>query len=151
MKGFELKCYPRGLGRKVYRVIQIGDTASLDELCLCILDSLNLGEPWEHLYEIVLGTKLYKRGSYCIPCPRIEEVYEYNSDGVNTDLQIGALHLYKGYKFMFHYDFGDDIVVMINVTKRLEELSHSYPLVVKEQGMLGYGGFYDDEDDETEE
>ena len=39
MNKYRLKVYPKGSGREIYRVIEIGGNASLDNLCGAILEA----------------------------------------------------------------------------------------------------------------
>ncbi|MBQ9275685.1 MAG: hypothetical protein IJ228_12805 [Succinivibrio sp.] len=137
MKGYEFKCFYPGWGRKVYRVIRLREDLSLDDLCLEILSALEVGDGWEHLYEFILDTK-YHTTALRFPCPHVDKdyLYDYNEDGITTDIELGKIGLFKGLKCMLHYDFGDNIMIMVNVTKVLDECEELGPTIVASKGEM---------------
>lgn len=124
---YTLKVYPKGLGREVYRVIEISGKDTLDDLCEAILDAFAFIH--EHLYEFNMDNRMY--GS--------EWSYQYDPeepDEDDTNIAIEALGLVKGQKFSLHYDFGDGWMFVITVQKIAEEAVNMPPVVLREKGMV---------------
>lgn len=132
---YTLKVYPAGLGRTVYRVIEIAGNETLDKLCECILEAYDFTD--DHLYEFCMDNKMYSRDSYqCDPM----------DGGPSTKIILDKMGLSKGQNFSLHYDFGDDWMFTIYVQK-IEEL-HKYkkPEVIKEKGYIEQYPEYEDDD-----
>lgn len=127
------------MGREVYRVIEICGKDTLDRLCASILDAFDFID--EHLYEFCMDNRMYSD-------------YSYQSDPEggepSTDIKLDGLGLRKGQKFSLHYDFGDDWMFTISVTKIMEVDSYHGPVIIKEKGTVeqypDYDEEYDDED-----
>ncbi len=126
MKLYTLKVYPRGNGREIYRVIHILGKESLDVLCDIILESFRFTN--EHLYEFSLVNRMYAEGNY-------QSNPQYPED-LSTKEKIDSLDLIKGQKFLFHYDFGDDWMFMINVQKIENTNENVNPFITKEKGFM---------------
>ena len=135
---YTLKVYPQGLGRQVYRVMEISGSESLDRLCREILDSFAF--TMEHLYEFCMDNKAYSDEAY-------QSDPEYPGD-LSTKVQISSLGLVRGQKFTLHYDFGDDWMFAITVQK-IEEAPAPVPCrVIKEKGAIEQYPDWDEEWDE---
>ena len=136
-KQYTLKIYPAGRGREVYRVMEICGKYTLDQLCRVILDTFDFID--EHLYEFCMDNRMYSDNSYQSD-PEIGEL--------STEIELDKLGLSKGQKFSLHYDFGDDWIFTISVTKIMDvEICHK-PVIIKEKGFIEQ---YPDYDDEWEE
>ena len=105
-KQYLMKVYPAGRGREVYRNIEICGDSTLDELCQIILEAFDFTD--EHLYEFCMDNRMYREYNY----------QSYPEDGgPSTDIALAKLGLCKGQKFSLHYDFGDDWMFTITVSK----------------------------------
>lgn len=141
MHKYTLKVYPKGRGRDVYRVIEIGGNASLDNLCGAILDAFDFID--EHLYEFCMNNRMYDE--YNIQCnPRYE-------GQLSTNIELDQLNLFKGQTFSLHYDFGDDWMFAIHVQKIEQYNVNFVPSVLKSKGTIeqypDWDSDWDDEDD----
>lgn len=137
---YTLKVYPAGMGREVYRVIEISGKETLDRLCETILGAF--GFLHEHLYEFCMDNRMYSDCSY-----------QSNPEGrePSTRIKIDRLGLSKGQNFSLHYDFGDDWMFTIHVQKIEEESVQKMPSVIKEKGHVEQYPDWDDEDYDDEE
>lgn len=54
---YVLKVYPLGLGREVYRTLEICGESTLDQLCETILAAFDFFH--EHLYEFCMDNKMF--------------------------------------------------------------------------------------------
>ena len=61
-KQYLIKVYPIGLGREVYRNIEISGEDTLDRLCQIILESFDFTD--EHLYEFCMDNRMYQEYNY---------------------------------------------------------------------------------------
>lgn len=138
----KLKVYPRGYGRDVYRIIQVPNSFSLDELCDGILDAFNFDH--DHLFEFILA-------GMRILCSRAADDFWDEEEMRTTDeISLDDFNFYKGAKFLLHYDFGDDWYFVINVMNPEEDEKKSkWIKVIKEKGKLKQYQSWDD-DDETD-
>lgn len=95
--------------------VAVKGTQSFEDLVEVIKDKYNL--EWGHLYSFFMNNKPYD-SEYEIPSP-------YNQDSnINTKkLKLHQLNLYKSQRFLFIYDFGEDIAFEIEFigTEPLEE------------------------------
>ncbi len=139
MKQYTLKVFPSGMGREVYRNIDICGRDTLDQLCAVILDSFGFMD--EHLYEFCMDNKMYSEYSY-----------QSSSRGgqSSTSVKIDRLGLEKGQKFSLHYDFGDDWMFTIRVMKITEAGAYHKAVVIKEKGIARQYPEYDEEEWEDE-
>lgn len=137
MNQYTFKVYPNGMGRDVYRVIEISGKDSLDKLCEFILGSFNFTQ--EHLYEFCMDGRPYSPNSY----QRMPEPGE-----PSTKIAIEKMGLVKGQKFILHYDFGDDWVFVINVQKIGDSERKKAPKLIKSKGQVEQ---YPDWDEDWEE
>ncbi|MGM9581426.1 MAG: plasmid pRiA4b ORF-3 family protein [Anaerovibrio sp.] len=122
---YTLKVYPKGWGRKAYRVIKISGSATLNSLCEVILDSFDFSD--EHMYEFCMDNKMYSRDSYQSDPDPGER---------SAKIKIDKLGLKEKQKFSLHYDFGDDWMFVINVQKIQEEAGKCKPCVIKSKGKV---------------
>lgn len=134
-KRYSMKVYPVGMGREVYRNIEICGDESLDRLCGIILKAFDFID--EHLYEFCMDNRKYSEDSY-------------QSDPMDgepsTDITLDELGLGKGQKFSLHYDFGDDWMFAITVSKISEAEEHFEPRIVKSKGYIQQYPDIDEED-----
>lgn len=135
MQGCEFRCYPHGQGREIYRVIHVGESASLEELCNCLLESLNLGAVKEHFYELLVDARPYHRSPYRIPCLSVRNPLAYNGDGVTTAWDVGVLGARPGQKFTLYCQ---DLKVRLTlaVARLREEVEDPAPTVIRQKGNL---------------
>lgn len=124
-KKYTLKVYPVGLGREVYRVIEMTGGYSLNNLCEIILLTFDFTD--EHLYEFCMDNRMYSDCSY-------QSNPEY--DEPSTRVKLDEIGLMVKQKFSLHYDFGDDWMFTI-VVQKIEETSEKVaPTVIKEKGAI---------------
>lgn len=136
MKKYTLKVYPVGLGREVYRVMEISGEHTLDDLCDAILASFDFDN--DHLYEFCMDNKMYSENNYVSTL--LEE------DTPSTDIALDALGLITRQKFTLHYDFGDNWLFAINVRKIEETSWRVVPTVLQEKGRVEQYPDWDDEE-----
>ena len=96
-----VRVYPAGLGREVYRTIEICGDRTLNQLCQVIL-----------------------------------KAFEFTDE----------LNLRKGQKFSLHYDFGDDWMFTITVSKVSEVSEKAEPCIIKSKGEIQQYPDWDEED-----
>ena len=124
-KQYSIKVYPAGMGREVYRNIEICGDETLDRLCQIILEAFDFDD--EHLYEFCMDNCMYSENSY---------QSDPEEDDASTDIALDKLKLNKGQKFLLHYDFGDDWMFTITVHK-INEVEESFePRIVKSKGQI---------------
>ncbi len=113
----------------IWRIIDIKENQMLSSLHKAIFKAF--GRVEEHEYSFFLSNKPYDKES------------EFTSPGSDTSrerkfatrIRIDSLALYGGPKFLYLFDYGDELwheVELINVTQRVTRAS--YPRVVKKQG-----------------
>ena len=125
-KQYSIKVYPAGMGREVYRNIEICGDETLDRLCQIILEAFDFDD--EHLYEFCMDNCMYSENSY--------QSDPEEEDDAATDIALDKLKLNKGQKFWLHYDFGDDWMFTITVHK-IDEVEESFePRIVKSKGQI---------------
>ncbi len=139
---YTLKVYPAGMGLQAYRVMEVCGEDSLDHLCAYIMESFDF--TMEHMYEFCMDNRMYSDHSY-------QSAPE--GDEPSTAVKLDKLGLTKGQKFSLHYDFGDDWMFTISVTKIAEVESYRKARVTKKKGEVEQYPDFDefDEDEEEEE
>lgn len=77
-----------------------------------------------------------------------EDAYQSDPEGdePSTDITLDKIGLYKGQKFSLHYDFGDDWMFSITVTKISEAEESFEPRIVKSKGYIQQYPDIDEED-----
>lgn len=125
MSRYTFKVYPEGLGRNVYRTMEISGEETLDDLCEFILECFDFIH--EHMYEFCMDNRAYSEDSFR---------FDPNDDASETNIQIDELVLDKGQNFSLHYDFGDDWMFTIHVQKIEEEKDKKPPVLVKSMGKV---------------
>ena len=110
-KQYLIKVYPIGLGREVYRNIEISGEDTLDRLCQIILESFDFTD--EHLYE------------FCM-----------EEDEPSTKIILDELRLVEKQKFSLHYDFGDDWMFVITVKKISKVAEKIEACITKSKGYI---------------
>lgn len=137
---YTMKVYPAGLGRDVYRVLEIEGSKTLDELCSKILQAFEFSQ--DHLYEFCMDNRPYSGNAY----------QSYPEHGQSsTKIRIDRLGLAKGQKFTLHYDFGDDWMFPITVQSIEETDRKASPVPLKSKGTVEQYPDWDDEWDEEDE
>lgn len=137
-KQYSMKVYPAGRGREVYRNIEVCGDCSLNQLCGIILEAFDFID--EHLYEFCMDNRMYSNNSY--------QLYP-QGDELSTDITLDRIGLYKGQKFSLHYDFGDDWMFTITVSKISDVQTSFVPRIVKSKGSIQqYPDLEDDDEDE---
>ena len=138
MNKYVLKVYPAGMGREVYRVLEIDGSRSLDDLCMLILRSFDFLH--EHLYEFCMDNRMYSHASY-----------EYDPEHPKrsqTRRTLDQLGLRKGQKFSLHYDYGDDWMFTIGVQRIEETQEKTESKVVKSKGSVEQYPSWDEDEEE---
>lgn len=138
-KKYTLKVFPAGLGREVYRVIEITGEHSLDDLCDTVLKAFDFDN--EHLYEFCMDNRKYSKYSYQVNP-------EYGAPSTRVKLDKMGLQIKQ--KFLFHYDFGDDWMFTISVQNITETPGKAAPAVTKEKGFIQQYPEWDDEEQDYE-
>ena len=134
-KQYSMKVYPAGMGRDVYRNIEICGNHSLDQLCGIILKAFDFSD--EHLYEFCMDSRKYSENTYqLIP----------EGDEPSTKIVLDNIGLFKGQKFSLLYDFGDDWMFTITVSKISEAEKSFEPRIVKSKGHIQQYPDYDEEE-----
>lgn len=133
-KQYLLKVYPAGRGRDVYRNIEIGGNRTLNQLCGVILESFDFID--EHLYEFCMDNRMYSEYTY---------QSDPEGDEPSTDIVLDELGLCKGQKFSLHYDFGDDWMFTITVSKISEVQKNVETRIIKSKGNIEQYPGWDEE------
>lgn len=132
---YSLKVYPVGRGRDIYRNIEICGNNTLNQLCQIILEAFDFID--EHLYEFCMDNRMYS-------------AYTYQSDPEenesSADITLDEIGLCKGQKFSLHYDFGDDWMFTITVSKIIEVQEIFEARIVKSKGNIQQYPDWDEED-----
>ncbi len=122
---YSVKVYPANQGQNIYRNIEICGDYSLDQLCKIILKAFDFID--EHLYEFCMDNCMYSENTY---------QSDPEEDELSTDITLDEIGLYKGQKFSLHYDFGDDWMFTIVVSKVNEIYDSFEPRIVKSKGYI---------------
>lgn len=122
---YTMKVFPAGLGREVYRVIEICGEHTLDDLCSTILTAFEFID--EHLYEFCMDNRIYSDYSY---------QSDPEDDEPSTRVEIDKIGLEIKQKFSLHYDFGDDWMFTITVQKIEKVSGKVVPDVIKGKGAI---------------
>lgn len=133
---YSMKIYPVGRGREVYRNIEICGDRTLDQLCGAIMDAFDFFD--EHLYEFCMDNRMYS-----------DYAYQSNPEGdePSTRIKLDEMGLRPKQKFSLHYDFGDDWMFAITVSK-IMEVEESFPTrLVKSKGSIEQYPDWEDEDE----
>ena len=136
---YTMKIYPAGRGRDVYRNIEICGNSTLNQLCQIILESFDFID--EHLYEFCMDNRIYSEYAY---------QSDPEGDEPSADITLDEVGLCKGQKFALHYDFGDDWMFTITVSKISEVQGDFKPRIIKAKGSIQqYPDWDEDEFDEA--
>ena len=138
-KQYSIKVYPAGIGREVYRNIEICGDQSLDQLCSVILEAFDFSE--DHLYEFCMDNRMYSKNSY-------RSFSEFGEP--STNITLDELELCKGQKFSLHYDFGDDWMFTITVSRIDEVQEKRETRIVKAKGDIQQYPDYDNDEWDAE-
>ena len=125
MKKYLLNIFPLGVWKEVYRKIEICGSYTLDDLCYTILDLFDFDN--NHLYEFCMNNKKYDDNNYYA---------RPNGEELSTNIILDELALIKGQVFSLHYDFGDDWMFRIRVSKISEALKEDSPILIKAKGYI---------------
>lgn len=111
--------------KRSYKVIEIKSTQSLEDLAQSIIS--NFGLDFGHLYSFFMNNKAYD-ADYEITCP-----FNNTTKNITPRFKINKLSLEPKQKFMFLYDFGDDITFEVEFLNTTDiEKGVKYPRVTKE-------------------
>ncbi len=132
MNRYTLRVYPAGQGRNVYRMITICGMDTLDQLCMAILNAFDFTA--EHLYEFCMDNRMYSEDSYRLN-PMEDEMFD-EEENEGTDIELDEVGLVKGQKFSLHYDFGDDWMFTIHVTKIEKVKAYQEPMLLNAKGKV---------------
>lgn len=124
-KQYLIKVYPIGLGREVYRNIEISGEDTLDRLCQIILESFDFTD--EHLYEFCMDNRMYQEYNY---------QSDPEEDEPSTKIILDELRLVEKQKFSLHYDFGDDWMFVITVKKISNVAEKIEACITKSKGYI---------------
>ena len=122
---YTMKIYPAGNGRDVYRNIEICGNSTLNQLCQIILESFDFID--EHMYEFCMDNRMYSEYAY---------QSDPEGDEPSADITLDEVGLCKGQKFALHYDFVDDWMFTIMVSKISEVQGDLKPCIVKAKGSI---------------
>lgn len=136
-KQYSMKIYPAGMGREVYRNIEICGDRTLDQLCRAIMEAFDFMD--EHMYEFCMDNRMYSQYAY---------QSDPEGDEPSTSITLDQMGLRPKQKFSLHYDFGDDWMFAITVTKITEVEEAFCTRIVKSKGSIEQ---YPDWDDEEED
>ena len=134
---YTLKVFPSGLGRDVYRIIEVSGEYTLDDLCEAILSAFDFIH--EHLYEFCMDNRMYSDNSY---------QSNPEDDEPSTRVKLDKLDLELKQKFSLHYDFGDDWMFTIAVQKIAVTAERVSPTVIKQKGSIEQYPEWDEEDED---
>ncbi len=137
-KQYLLKVYPVGRGREVYRSLEISGDRTLTELCGVIIDAYDFED--EHLYEFCMDNQMYRKDNY---------QSDPEEGELSTDITLDELTLHQRQKFSLHYDFGDDWMFAITVSKISDVPEKTETRIIKSKGNIQqYPDWDEDEWDE---
>ena len=142
---YVLKVYPLGLGREVYRTLEICGDSTLDRLCEAILDAFDFSH--EHLYEFSMDNKMYSDNCYQFQPSAVEGMLT-GKRHPSTNISLDKIGLQKGQKFTLHYDFGDDWMFPIRVMEIKQIPRKKKPCVIKSKGEIQQYPDYEEDSDE---
>ena len=129
---------------RITRSYRIGGSATLDDLAMLILESVNFD--FEHLYQFNIDSKsIFKGTEYCrVPQSPKEK---------KTKTKLYDLGFKKGMPFVFLYDYGDEWIFQLRVDEILDDSGNIVPSVDAAEGEVEQYPSYDDEiwDDYDEE
>ena len=106
-----------------------------------VFDSRDMDVHGEHLYEFCMDNRMYS-----------EHAYQSDPEGdePSADITLDEVGLCKGQKFALHYDFGDDWMFTITVSKISEVQEDFEPRVIKSKGTIQQYPDWDEEDFDEE-
>jgi len=113
----------------IWRIIEIKGNQMLSSLHKAIFNAFDRFD--EHLYSFFMSNKPFdKESEYNLPDP---DDYRWETDA--TRIRIDTLHLKSGQKFLYLFDYGDEVFHEVEVIKIIEEVPEgAYPRVVKKKG-----------------
>ena len=112
---------------EVRRTYRIGGSATLDDLCTLVLNSVDFDH--DHLYEFHIGTDNIYGGQMYSFMPQ-------NKREKNTNAKLYNIGLKKGTPFTMLYDYGDDWVFRFHVDDVLEESGNVPAQVLVSEGEV---------------
>ncbi|WP_163216103.1 plasmid pRiA4b ORF-3 family protein [Clostridium thermarum] len=109
--------------KRKFITVAVKGTQSFEDLVDAIRNKYDL--EWGHLYSFFMNNKPYDR-DYEIPCP-----YDREASTNTEKVKLHQVKLYKSQRFLFIYDFGEDITFEIEFvgTEPLQK-DMSYPAVI---------------------
>ncbi|MCL2166581.1 MAG: plasmid pRiA4b ORF-3 family protein [Clostridiales bacterium] len=127
------------IGPGYYRHMQIGEGATLYALSNAILNAFDFDD--DHLHSFFMSNRPWDRNSAFV-CP-LEDLE--GALGHTDEVKLSALHLSKGAKFLYLFDYGDEWRFYIKVLRVIDEPT-SRPVILKSVGQISQYGDDDDED-----
>jgi hypothetical protein len=108
--------------KRCWQAIQLKGTQTLDDLAMAVVEFFELGD--DHLYSFFMSNKPYDKATE-ITCP-----YGVNTSKITTKYKLHEMGFYPKQKFMFLYDFGDDITFEIEfIDVSPLEKNVKYPII----------------------
>ena len=109
--------------KKKFITVAVKATQSFEDLVDAIKNNYNL--EWGHMYSFFMNNKPYD-SNYEIPCP-----YDREAETNTKKIKLHEMKLYKGQRFLFIYDFGEDITFEIEFTgTEALEKDRYYPFLI---------------------
>ena len=109
--------------KRKFITVAMKATQSFEDLADAIRNNYSL--EWGHMYSFFMSNKPYDN-NYEIPCPHDSEA-EINTKKV----KLHEMKLYKGQRFLFIYDFGEDITFEIEfIGTEAVEKDRYYPYIM---------------------
>lgn len=111
--------------KRSYKVIELRCAQTLEDLANAIIVNFDLD--YGHLYSFFMSNKPYD-SDYEITCP-----FSDTNKNITPKYKINSLSLYEKQKFLFIYDFGDDIRFEIEFISTDEiQKNVKYPRITKQ-------------------
>jgi hypothetical protein len=92
----------KAANKRAFKTFAVKGSQTLDKLAQAIISVFNLD--YGHMYAFFMSNKAYDPETK-IACP-----YDFDASKNTESYKFHQLNLYKGQKFMFLYDFGEDIM-----------------------------------------
>ena len=126
---------------EVLRTVRIGGSATLDDLCMVMLDSLAFDR--DHMYQFCMDNRPYSRSAYVSGRDRRGKP--------STNTKLYKLGLKSGQKFLFIYDFGDDWTFQMEVLSAENVSGNIRPEVLESVGTAEQYPDWEEEFDAEED
>ena len=130
-------------GTGCYRHIQIGEGATLFRLHEVILDSFEFSD--DHMHAFFMNNRAWDDDTEYV-CPGGDLDY---ARGFTDKVKLSKLHLSKGDKFLYIFDFGDDWRFQLKVLRLIDKPTKT-PVILKCIGQISQYGYEDWDEDEDD-